>query len=137
MDAAAIGAKLRDLRTKAGLTQAELAEKAGITVRTVSRLETGSHVATFQVIVLLARSLGTDCREFAELTSSHTVLKTEPQGRGRPKKEAAEPAGPEVKRPRGRAGGRPKKEVSVSEERKEAEESQRPRGPKSAKGEEK
>jgi len=53
------GAKVRELRVAAGLTQAELAEKAGISERTVSDLERGLRGTVYPATARqLAASLG-------------------------------------------------------------------------------
>lgn len=53
-----ISAKLRELRTAAGLTQRALAIRADVTVNTVSELERGENDnPTLQVLVALAGAL--------------------------------------------------------------------------------
>jgi transcriptional regulator with XRE-family HTH domain len=46
MNAAYFAGRLRELRDQVGLTQKELAERIGTSVRNVSRLETGAQEAT-------------------------------------------------------------------------------------------
>lgn len=54
-----LGKVVRALRTQNGLTQAQLAERAGLAVESVSRLETGRLAnATVDVLDRLASSLG-------------------------------------------------------------------------------
>jgi transcriptional regulator with XRE-family HTH domain len=87
--------RLRELRESAGLTQEQLAERAGMAWRTITHLEGGDRKPTWETVLALCVALGVDCREFAkEPTQPH-----EPK-RGRPPKPAAEQPGPE--RPRGR-----------------------------------
>jgi len=50
--------KLRELRERKILSQAMLAERAGLTVATISRLEKGRHRPAFQTIHKLAKALG-------------------------------------------------------------------------------
>lgn len=76
--------RLRELRMAAGLTQKDLADRAGVALRTVSALEQGLYDATFPTVLSLAEALGTDCQAF-----------TVPAGklpaayRGRPAKDKA------------------------------------------------
>jgi transcriptional regulator with XRE-family HTH domain/tetratricopeptide (TPR) repeat protein len=61
------GALLRRWRTAAGLTQEELAERAGLSARGISDLERGIHLPQRATIRLLAESLGIDERIAASL----------------------------------------------------------------------
>ncbi len=54
---------LRELREQAFLDQGELAHKAGVSVRTVRRLEAGSHLPRRRTVRKLARALKVDPRE--------------------------------------------------------------------------
>jgi transcriptional regulator with XRE-family HTH domain len=51
-----VGPRLRDLRTKAGITLSALAETTGISVSTLSRLESGGRKATLELLLPLARA---------------------------------------------------------------------------------
>jgi transcriptional regulator with XRE-family HTH domain len=53
-----IGKKLKDLRFRAGLTQQELADKAGSTQTTVARIERDAVEPEVTTIRKLARALG-------------------------------------------------------------------------------
>ena len=56
---ATFGELLRDHRRAAGLTQEELAERAGVSPRSISELERGgAHVPRRDTVALLARALG-------------------------------------------------------------------------------
>jgi transcriptional regulator with XRE-family HTH domain len=55
-------ARLRTARERAGFTRAALAQAAGVTGRTVSRLETGCP-ARLNTTIKLARALGVPWRE--------------------------------------------------------------------------
>ncbi|MBO7206404.1 MAG: helix-turn-helix transcriptional regulator [Kiritimatiellae bacterium] len=55
-------ARLRELREKAGLSQAELAEKTGAKQRSVSNWETGTAQPSFNQLPLLADALKTSVR---------------------------------------------------------------------------
>ena len=57
-------ARMKELRRAAGLTQEQLAKQIGSTVRTISRLETGTQEPTWPAVIALADALGVDCRAF-------------------------------------------------------------------------
>jgi len=50
--------KLKDRRTELGLTQAELAEKVGVTRKTVNTVENGVFTPSATLAIKLARALG-------------------------------------------------------------------------------
>ena len=50
--------RLRECRERALLTQAELAEKAGVSEVTINRLENGRHAPRFSTVRKLAAALG-------------------------------------------------------------------------------
>ena len=52
----AVGARLRALRVERGATLAELAESTGISVSTLSRLESGQRKPTLELLLPLARA---------------------------------------------------------------------------------
>lgn len=52
-----IGARLRDARTAAGLTQERVAECAGIDNKTVHRIEYGTSDPTLTVLLLIATAV--------------------------------------------------------------------------------
>jgi DNA-binding XRE family transcriptional regulator len=58
-----IGQRMRDLRTKAGMTQKELADKAGLPQSHISRLENAEHSATHLTLGKIAKALGVEARE--------------------------------------------------------------------------
>ena len=53
-----LGSRLREVRTAAGLTQAELADKVGVSRQTVNTVETGVFVPSTPLALSLARALG-------------------------------------------------------------------------------
>jgi transcriptional regulator with XRE-family HTH domain len=59
-------ARLRELREGAGLTQKQLADKAGLDSRNISRLENGERSPTWDTVRALAATLGVDCRAFEQ-----------------------------------------------------------------------
>jgi DNA-binding XRE family transcriptional regulator len=71
--------RLKELRAATGLTQQQLAEKAGVALRTVSSLEQGAYDATWPTVRALAQALGVTCMAFDQKPAA--VL--EPR-RGRP-----------------------------------------------------
>ena len=80
------GQKLKALRTGAGLTQEQLAEKAGLHKLGIAKLEQGLRAPTWDTVQALAKALGASCEDFQV-----APLNPEPSGRGRPAKDKAEP----------------------------------------------
>ena len=66
MDAKSIGVKIADLRKKRGYTQAELADKIGVTNKAVSKWERGVNFPDMGIIDDLAETLGTTTAELLE-----------------------------------------------------------------------
>lgn len=62
------------------MTQATLADKAGVSTTTVAALEQGLYDATWPTTQALARALGADCTAFT------VAAKTAERKAGRPKK---------------------------------------------------
>lgn len=62
-----LGHRVRGLRKDAGLSGAELAERAGVTQPTVSKIETGRMLPSSEVVDRLAGALGIDQAERDEL----------------------------------------------------------------------
>jgi DNA-binding XRE family transcriptional regulator len=87
--------RLRELREAAALTQADLAEKAGLTREGVAQLETGRRKPAWETVLALCEALGCSCEAFTQPPADRPS-----PGPGRPRKESAE--APEPKRPRGR-----------------------------------
>jgi transcriptional regulator with XRE-family HTH domain len=58
------GTKLRTLREKAGLTQVELAKRAGLHSQGVVKLERGEREPAWATVQALADALGVDCTAF-------------------------------------------------------------------------
>lgn len=61
-----VAEKLRALREKAGLTQAAMAERAGLSLGTIRNYEQDLRMPTLPAVVKLARAVGVDCTAFAE-----------------------------------------------------------------------
>jgi transcriptional regulator with XRE-family HTH domain len=66
-----LGNAVRRLREKRELTQEDLAEAAGITVRTLSQLETGNANPTWATVGDIARALGVSIADLAKLSERH------------------------------------------------------------------
>jgi transcriptional regulator with XRE-family HTH domain len=90
-------ARLRELREGAGLTQAQLAERAGVHKLTVAKLEQGIREPSWATVLVLSDALGLECTAFKTAPTGANPTGRRP--RGRPRKAAVEPA---PKRPRGR-----------------------------------
>lgn len=63
MDQQKIGIFLKELRNEKKLTQEQLAEKLGVSRRTVSRWETGSNMPDLDILVEMADYYDVDLRE--------------------------------------------------------------------------
>src|SRR5689334_16851970 len=57
-------ARLRELRGGAGLTQQQLADKAGLTREGVAQVETGRSEPAWRTVVALCDALGVSCDAF-------------------------------------------------------------------------
>ncbi len=53
-----LGRRIRELRKEQRMSQTELAEKAGVALMTISRLERGEHDPHMKTLWRIARSLG-------------------------------------------------------------------------------
>jgi len=103
MSATQFGARLRELRVAAGLTQQQLADKAGVSQRGLAQWETGRRKEPgWNQIQALADALGVSCEAFRQPPASLPA-----PGPGRPPKEKDEAEEAQPKRPR----GRPRKEI--------------------------
>jgi len=63
MNDPALGNRLRDARTAAGLTQAELAQRIGVSRKTINTIENKVFTPSTLVALLLARTLGRQVEE--------------------------------------------------------------------------
>jgi transcriptional regulator with XRE-family HTH domain len=79
-DGTGFGAKLKELRERAGLSQAQLAEKAAMNVFGVAKLEQGQRDPSWASVLALAAALGVDCSAFAECED----VKGEPEAKSAP-----------------------------------------------------
>jgi DNA-binding XRE family transcriptional regulator len=81
--------KLQQLRAAAGLSQYELAKRAGVTRQTLSRLEMGDSEPSWTTVQMLALALGVDCTALADPNLQAPAAEP-PRPRGRPRKSATE-----------------------------------------------
>jgi transcriptional regulator with XRE-family HTH domain len=73
---------LKELREAAGLTQPQLAEKAGLSKAGIADIEQGRRVPSWDTVLALATALGVSCEAF-----THQPAEREATGRGRPRKD--------------------------------------------------
>ncbi len=99
MSAEWFAGRLRELRTEAGLTQEQLAERAGVKRDAVARWERGTREPSWSNVIALADALAVSTEAFRQESGPAPTTH-----RGRPRKLAR--ADPAPKRPR----GRPRKE---------------------------
>ncbi|HEY7308390.1 MAG TPA: helix-turn-helix transcriptional regulator [Gemmataceae bacterium] len=93
MSAKWFAGRLRELRLAAGLSQRELAERAGIDKDSLSRLERDRWQPTWETVLALASALGVEVGAFTVAPKD-----TPSPERGRPRKASA----PEVKPTKGK-----------------------------------
>lgn len=63
-----LGSRLKAVRTEAGLTQAELADRAGVSRKTINTVENGVFIPSTLLALSLARALGTSVEALFYLT---------------------------------------------------------------------
>ena len=56
--------RLKELRGRAGLSQRDLAERAGCHYMTISQLERGAQEPAWPLVLALAKALGVSCEAF-------------------------------------------------------------------------
>jgi transcriptional regulator with XRE-family HTH domain len=97
----AFHAKLRELREAAKLSQADLANLAGVSKGGLADLEQDRYKPTWETVLKLAAALGVSCEAFNEPAESD-----EKKSRGRPRKTpAGEPTKPAAKSKHKKATG--------------------------------
>jgi transcriptional regulator with XRE-family HTH domain len=89
--------RLKKLREETGLSQSELADRAGLHRFGLAKLEQGLRQPTWETVQALAKALGVTCLEF---TTEAEVTDAKPAPRGRSRKLATEsgPAKPRRKK---------------------------------------
>lgn len=85
-DVGQFGARLRALRERAGLTQEQLAERAGVKRGAVARWESGEREPGWSNVVALCKALGVSCEAFMQHADDAPAEKAKG---GRPKKRPA------------------------------------------------
>ena len=84
--ATGFAARLRAVREQGGLSQRQLAERAGCNVFTLSKLERGTQEPAWPLVLALARALGVDCTAFQP--AGDEPAEGPPRPKGRPRKDA-------------------------------------------------
>ena len=103
-DANQFGGRLREMREAAGLTQVQLAQKAGLHPQGLIKLERGERKPAWETVIALATALDVSCDAFRQTPAS--IL---PPRRGRPPKPADPVAAPARGKPAEEATGKGKK----------------------------
>ena len=85
MSAGTFALRLKELRTAAGITQPELAEKAGMSKGGIADLEQGRREPAWGTVIALAAALGVKTDEFLKPASEATTAAP----RGRPTHSAS------------------------------------------------
>jgi transcriptional regulator with XRE-family HTH domain len=114
-------ARLRELRSQAGLTQEQLAERAGVKRDAVARWERGVREPSWSNVIALADALGVSTELFRQEPGPAPQLHP-----GRPRREPAE--APLPKRPRGRPRKDQAADLPPAQEKPARRKSPRPRG---------
>jgi transcriptional regulator with XRE-family HTH domain len=91
------GLRLRELREGAGMSREALAERSGISIRSLEKWEQSVREPSWAYLQLLCRALGVSCEAFTQAPASQ-----DKPGRGRPAKAKPEVAETEPKRLQGR-----------------------------------
>jgi len=68
-----IGARIKELRRQAGLTQEQLAERVGLDSRHLSRLEVGRHFPSLQSLERIAAALNVQLVEFFQFPGEENI----------------------------------------------------------------
>jgi transcriptional regulator with XRE-family HTH domain len=83
--------KLRQLRQTAGLSEAGLAERSGVSFGAIHNYGLGLRKPTFSCVLRLARALGVTCQAFAECEDLGAETNDGPAaGRRRPPRSAGQ-----------------------------------------------
>jgi transcriptional regulator with XRE-family HTH domain len=93
--------RLQELREKAGLTQAQLAEKSGLPLGSIRNYEQGQREPYWNVLFKLAGALGVKADAFADCVS-----KDETAGKGKGESRAARRRPAPAARPRAAGKGK-------------------------------
>jgi transcriptional regulator with XRE-family HTH domain len=74
-----IGKRVREVRTSLELTQQDVAEKSGLGLNTVSRIERGQQGVNFENIARIANSLDIPFRDFCDIESETPEVRKQGQ----------------------------------------------------------
>ena len=74
-----LGARIKELRKRAGLSQDQLAEKVGVESKYLSRIEVGKRDPSLDVLGRIADSLQVEMKEIFDF-AHHDIEATSPQG---------------------------------------------------------
>jgi transcriptional regulator with XRE-family HTH domain len=85
------GERLKQLREAAGLTQQQVAERAGCNLFTVAKLEGAKQEPAWPLVLALAKALNVPCTAFQAADDTQPTPEA-PRGPGRPGKAIAEGA---------------------------------------------
>ncbi len=80
MDKVLLGKKIKQARTKKGLTQAQLAEIVSLHEKHISRIESGKYLPTLENIIKIFKALEINlcaCNEDVEIPNNENIIKTE------------------------------------------------------------
>ena len=102
MDQQKTGSFLKRLRKETGMTQEQLAERLGVTARTVSRWETGSNLPDLSLLIEIADLYRVDIREIIDGERKDETMNQETKDT---LKKAAEYTGAEKERLKKRMAG--------------------------------
>jgi DNA-binding Xre family transcriptional regulator len=75
-EAKQIGLRLRELRKRKQLSSKEVAERAGITAQSLSRIELGHHDVVFTTLRKLLAAMGCTLQDLAEVQAASSSEKT-------------------------------------------------------------
>jgi transcriptional regulator with XRE-family HTH domain len=91
------GPRLKELREAVGLTQSQLAERAGLHRQGIVKLERGEREPAWGTVLALMDALGVSCQAFLEEPGPQAEAKP-----GRPRKAGGDPPG-QAEGPKGKA----------------------------------
>jgi len=73
------GATLKTLRERSGLSQSQLADKAGLSAGGIAQLETGRREPSWATVQAIAAALGVDCTAFSGQPEAKKPTKKKPK----------------------------------------------------------
>ncbi len=94
--------RLRELRDRTGLSEAKLAEAAGLTFGSVHGYGLGRRKPSFAAVVKIARALGVTCEAFADCSDMTEEAESSPARRTMPTPPKVKPSPFGSKKPRGK-----------------------------------